>query len=106
MAQSVLELLKIAQECGEPELVSLYDEEAVEGWVWTHPDGRTWTETGTFCAPEHPLLAEVDRDDIAEAVHDWLESNHFLTEEIIGEQAALMVMSKEDLVTKYSGIEE
>ncbi len=49
---------QIAEACGEPDRVSLYDEEAVEGWRWTHPDGREWYAQGDWNEPPppHPLL--------------------------------------------------
>lgn len=52
--------IRIAVECGEPDRCSLYDEEGVEGWKWTHPDGREWTEIGSWDeqAPLHPLVVD------------------------------------------------
>lgn len=49
--------LQVVSECGDPECTYLYDEEGVEGWSWTHPDGREWTEVGLHneTAPLHPL---------------------------------------------------
>lgn len=49
--------LKIMHDCGEPYKVSLYDEEGIEGWRWTHSDGREWTEMGSWNedAPMHPV---------------------------------------------------
>lgn len=40
-----------------PEKVSLYDEEGVEGWRWTLPDGRELHEIGAWDEdqPPHPL---------------------------------------------------
>lgn len=55
--EQVCEAIQIASECGEPEFVSLYDEECVEGLRWVHPDGREWTEIGREITI-HPLLAE------------------------------------------------
>src|SRR5690606_9601390 len=54
----LVEALEIATACGEPEKASLYDEEGIEGWRWTHPDGREWTETGDWSepAPLHPVV--------------------------------------------------
>ncbi len=55
-APDLLAAIKIQHECGPPEKVSLYDEECVDGWRWTHPDGREWTETGDWNEPPpmHP----------------------------------------------------
>lgn len=48
--------------CGEPEKLSMYDEEGVEGWLWTHPDGRQWSEIGSWDepAPPHPAFADLN----------------------------------------------
>jgi hypothetical protein len=53
----LVEALKIVHACGELEMVSLYDEEGVEGWRWTHPDGREWSEIGDWSEsePMHPI---------------------------------------------------
>jgi len=53
---ALLSALQIQHDCGEPERISLYDEEGVEGWRWTHPDGREWTDAGCWNepAPMHP----------------------------------------------------
>ena len=61
----------IAEECGEPEKTSLYDEEGVEGWRWLHPDGREWTEIGDWEAmPLHPevesAMSELNKQSIKE----------------------------------------
>lgn len=50
-----------AQECGNPEPASLYDEEGVEGWRWTHR--VTGTEEATIGSwneppPLHPHVDE------------------------------------------------
>lgn len=57
----VIEAVGIAGECGVPTTASFYDEEGVEGWKWTHPDGREWTEVGAWdeMPALHPLLAEL-----------------------------------------------
>jgi hypothetical protein len=54
------EALVTSSECGPPDPCMLYDEEAVEGWRWTHPDGREWTELGEHrnYPPMHPLLRD------------------------------------------------
>lgn len=51
------EALHVVSECGGPCKVILYDEEGIEGWRWTHPDGREWTETGEWSKdpPLHPV---------------------------------------------------
>lgn len=48
--------------CGEPETMSLYDEEGLEGWRWVHPDGREWTAIGAWDepAPPHPVLVNLN----------------------------------------------
>ena len=53
------EACKIQHECGDPEKVSLYDEEGIEGWTWSHPDGREWTEASPWDQdpPMHPVAA-------------------------------------------------
>jgi hypothetical protein len=35
----------------EVERVSLYDEDGVEGWKWTAPDGREFYEIGSWDEP-------------------------------------------------------
>ena len=40
--------LRLWEECGVPDKVSLYDEEGVEGWRWTAPDGAEWIEMGDW----------------------------------------------------------
>ncbi len=64
-APDMLEALEIQHQCGIPEKVSLYDEEAIEGWRWTHPDGREWTAIGDW--NETPPLHPVARAAIAKA---------------------------------------
>jgi len=56
------EIKDIVIACGEPEPFSMYDEEGVEGWLWTHPDGRQWSEMGSWDkpAPPHPALANLN----------------------------------------------
>lgn len=58
--EELLEAFADAEECGTPGKVSLYDEEGIEGWRWSHPDGREWTETGDWMdhPPTHPLIAQ------------------------------------------------
>lgn len=57
-APDMHEALHIQHACGAPEKVSLYDEEGVEGWRWTHPDGREWTAAGAWdeAPPMHPVV--------------------------------------------------
>jgi len=56
-APELLEAPQIAHECGRPSRISLYDEDGVEGWEWSHPDGRIWTVTGDWSEePMHPLV--------------------------------------------------
>ena len=45
--------------CEGPEQVSIYDQECVDAWKWTHPDGREWHEIGDWNdpAPMHPVAA-------------------------------------------------
>jgi hypothetical protein len=39
----------------EVDQVSLYDEEGVEGWCWTSPDGNEYYEVGDwYSTPEVP----------------------------------------------------
>lgn len=64
-APELLEALHVVSECGDPCKVSLYDEEGIEGWRWTHPDGREWEEVGEWC--EGPPLHPVARAAIAKA---------------------------------------
>ena len=45
--------------------VSLYDEEGVEGWRWTEPDGTEHAETGAW--DEWPPWPETARSAIAKA---------------------------------------
>ena len=56
-APELVEALVIVHECGLPEKVSMYDEEGVEGWQWCHPDGRIWSEIGSWyeAPPMHPI---------------------------------------------------
>lgn len=53
----LLEALEIQHACGAPTTASLYDEEGIEGWRWTHPDGRQWEEVGDWWSkpPMHPV---------------------------------------------------
>jgi hypothetical protein len=53
----VFNALEIIVACGQAEKASLYDEEGLEGWRWTHPDGRDWTEVGSWDdgPPVHPV---------------------------------------------------
>lgn len=64
-APELLDALQIVRDCGQPTPVSLYDEEAIEGWRWTHPDGREWEEIGDHGAP--PPLHPAARAAIASA---------------------------------------
>jgi hypothetical protein len=59
-APDLLEAALVQHACGEPEKVSMYDEEGVEGWRWAHPDGREWFEMGSWDEPPpmHPMMAE------------------------------------------------
>jgi len=52
--RAALDALEVVLACGDPEKASLYDEEGVEGWRWTHPDGREWTAIGEWNEP-HPI---------------------------------------------------
>ena len=54
------ELYRVVGECGNPSKVWCYDGNPVEGWLWEHPDGRTWTEIGDHNEPPppHPLIEE------------------------------------------------
>ena len=54
---AIKEAYKLASECDLGK-ASLYDEEGVEGWQWTHPSGREWYETGDWdeSPPIHPEL--------------------------------------------------
>lgn len=52
--------LRLWEECGVPDKVSLYDEEGVEGWRWTAPDGTEWTEMGDW--NEEPPMPPFARD--------------------------------------------
>jgi hypothetical protein len=56
----LLAAIKIAEECDNPEKVTLYDEDGVEGWRWTHYDGTEWTECGDWHEPPptHPVITE------------------------------------------------
>lgn len=58
-APELLEAAVVQHECGHPSPVSLYDEEGIEGWRWTHPDGREWEVVGDWSesAPMHPLMS-------------------------------------------------
>jgi len=58
-APDLLEGAILQSECGYPEPSHAYDEECVECWKWTHPDGRTWFELGGHDEPPppHPVLA-------------------------------------------------
>jgi len=58
-APDMLAALHIQHACKSPEKVSLYDEEGVEGWRWTHPDGREWTAVGAWdeAPPMHPVAS-------------------------------------------------
>lgn len=58
-APDLLEGAILQSECGYPEPSHAYDEECVECWRWTHPDGRTWFELGGHDEPPppHPVLA-------------------------------------------------
>jgi len=60
LAPELLEALLIAKECGCPEKFSMYDEEGIEGWLWTHDDGREWSAMGDWAeeAPPHPVISE------------------------------------------------
>lgn len=64
LAQSIGEKLReavaVAKDCGEPDKISMFDEEGVEGWRWTSSDGRTeWTEIGDWSEePSHPIVVE------------------------------------------------
>lgn len=52
----LLEAMRVVTSCGEPSKVLLYDEEGIEGWRWTHPDGREWEEAGDWGEPAvHPI---------------------------------------------------
>jgi hypothetical protein len=55
--EKLVEAIRIAAACGQPECVSLYDEEGVEGFQWTHPDGREWVEIA-YDDSIHPALDE------------------------------------------------
>ena len=58
-ADALAEAVELAEACGEPSRVALYDEEGVEGWRWSHPDGREWDEVGDWQEmPLHPILAQ------------------------------------------------
>lgn len=59
--QKLVEVLEVIEACGEPSKISMYDEEGVGGWRWTHPDGREWTSTGLWEneAPPHPIVREM-----------------------------------------------
>ncbi len=59
-APDLLEAAQVPHACGEPEKVSMFDEEGVEGWRWVHPDGREWFEMGSWDEPPpmHPMMAE------------------------------------------------
>jgi hypothetical protein len=48
----------LQQECGLPVAELFYDEEAVEGWAWSHPDGRVWSVIGSHneLPPFHPVM--------------------------------------------------
>lgn len=60
-APEMLEALRISALCGQPNSTILYDEEGVEGWLWTAPDGREWTAIGSWDEepPPHPLVAAI-----------------------------------------------
>lgn len=52
-------LLVLFKEGWRAEKTSLYDEECVEGWLWSHPDGREYSVIGDWNGdPEIP--AELD----------------------------------------------
>lgn len=56
----LLEGAILQSECGYPEPICAYDEECVECWKWTHPDGREWVVLGFHVEPPpplHPVLA-------------------------------------------------
>ena len=57
-APELLGALHIQHACGAPAKANLYDEEGVEGWHWTHPDGREWTAAGAWdeAPPMHPVV--------------------------------------------------
>ena len=57
-APELLEALHIQHACGAPAKANLYDEGGVEGWHWTHPDGREWTAAGAWdeAPPMHPVV--------------------------------------------------
>ena len=70
IVRKLVHAIAIAADCGEPERVSLYDEEGVEGWRWTASDGYEWTEMGDWSKqPMHPVL-----EDAVDAANEWLES--------------------------------
>lgn len=57
--KKLIEAINVITDCGDPDKVSLYDEEGVEGWRWTSSDGQEWTEIGSWDeVPMHPLAEE------------------------------------------------
>ncbi len=64
-APELLEALEIEFACGLPSRISMYDEEGVEGWLWVHPDGREWSEVGSW--DQRPPMHPVARAAIAKA---------------------------------------
>lgn len=67
VAKALADAYAVASQC-TVEQESMYDEEGVEGWRWTHPDGREWVETGLWDEgpPRHPLV-----DDALEKLREW-----------------------------------
>ena len=57
-APDLYEAAVLQQECGLPVAELFYDEEAVEGWAWSHPDGRVWSVLGPHneLPPFHPVM--------------------------------------------------
>lgn len=56
-APELYEAINVMHECGPPQAIVLYDEEGVDGWLWSHPDGREWDEIdwGDGSPPMHPV---------------------------------------------------
>lgn len=61
LAANAMEVaLNVAHACGTATEQQLFDKEWVEGWWWSHPDGREWTLKGSWSdpAPMHPVVTE------------------------------------------------
>lgn len=58
-APDLLEAAEIQQQCGMPVKATFWDAEGIEGWRWSHPDGRVWEVVSDWNEPIpiHPMMA-------------------------------------------------